>query len=81
LGGNLHISQGIEIHEWHADADKVQVSFKLNRKGSGNIYLYLPGRPGNAFIKEKSMSLLSKGPGMYTINLENADGAKLRIER
>ncbi len=45
IGSNLHISQGMEIVEWHADEKAITATVRLPRKTSGSIFLKLPRTP------------------------------------
>jgi alpha-galactosidase len=46
VGDTLHITQGGEIESWKVSADDLQFKvMDLNRKASGDIYLWLPEEP------------------------------------
>ena len=81
LGGDLHLSQGIEISDWIIEDQEIQVRFDLGRQTSGKIELCLPWPPGNAWFHEKPAMLHDRGFGIYTLNIEDVDGAELRIKR
>lgn len=42
VGSDLHISQGVEVDDWHADQDGVDLTLRLPRTTNGSVYLYLP---------------------------------------
>jgi len=81
LGGDLHLSQGLEISDWCVEEDKVSLQLDLGRQASGKIDLYLPWYPESAGLKEQLAVLHDQGFGIHSINLEDVDGAELQIKR
>lgn len=45
VGSDLHISQGMEIVEWHADEKAITATVRLPRKTSGSVFLKLAKTP------------------------------------
>jgi len=45
LGSDLHLSQGIELKEWHLDDSRLEFRLDLERYVEGNCYLRLPSIP------------------------------------
>jgi len=45
LGSDLHLSQGIELKEWHLESGKLEFKLDLGRAAEGNCYLQLPSVP------------------------------------
>jgi len=79
LGSDIHISQGIEIHEWHYKQNELSVHFKLDRQASGQIFVYLPWQPASARIQDEKQRITEHGRGIYSISLEDVDGKTLLI--
>ncbi len=80
LGGDLHISQGLEISEWQVSPTN-GVRFKLARPGKavGEIDLYLPAAPERVFLNEKEKSWRHIGEGRYRIQVEFVQSAVIEI--
>ncbi|MEA3325770.1 MAG: alpha-galactosidase [Chloroflexota bacterium] len=81
LGSDLHLSQGLEISDWRVGDHEVLLRFDLGRQASGKIDLYLPGQPEGAWFHGQPALVHDQGSGIYTLNIEDVDGAELRIKR
>jgi hypothetical protein len=79
LGGNLHISQGMEICYIKQSNTEVIYRFNLGRHASGKIHLFLHWHLFNAFYKDKPILLQNQGFGVHSLDLSDVDGAELRI--
>jgi alpha-galactosidase len=58
VGSDLHISQGMEIVEWHTGGDALTATVRLPRKTSGSVFLKLAKSPrtvrvNGAMVKEE----------------------------
>lgn len=53
LGSDLHISQGMEVAEWEANAAVIRATLRLPRKASGNVVLKLPGTNWEITVNEQ----------------------------
>lgn len=80
LGGDLHISQGMEVAAWHP-AEK-GLSFCLERPGStsGLIELALPGAPVRASLNGNSLAWEESGNGIYRLAVSFEQSADLQLE-
>ncbi|MDD5370054.1 MAG: alpha-galactosidase [Anaerolineaceae bacterium] len=59
LGSDLHISQGMEIEAWEADAEGLRVAFHLPRRTTGQVDLVLPRTPRLAWLEGNDLSWMS----------------------
>jgi hypothetical protein len=53
LGSDLHISQGMEVAEWEANAAVIRATLRLPRKASGNVVLKLPATNWEITVNEQ----------------------------
>jgi hypothetical protein len=81
LGSDLHLSQGMEISQWHSEKNELLLQFKLDRATSGKVFFYLPWQPAGAWFKEHSYLLEDLGGKIYAIYLEDLDGKTLTIKK
>ena len=67
LGGNLHISQGLEIAQWTAPSHE-GVRLQLDRPGKaqGEIELYLPRPPKKAILNQQAITWRPTSKFCYT---------------
>ena len=67
LGGNLHISQGLEVDTWQ-ETEK-QLHFTINRPGltKGYIYLYIPKGISHATLNQNPINPKPKGNNIYQL--------------
>jgi len=54
LGSDLHLSQGIELKEWHLEDSRLEFKLDLGRNVEGNCYLRLQSLPNQVFQNGKS---------------------------
>jgi alpha-galactosidase len=66
LGGNLHISQGLEVSAWNWEANS-RLSLQLQRPGrsQGHIELSFPHPPKAAFLDGRATGWEFSGEGRY----------------
>jgi alpha-galactosidase len=79
LGGSLHLSQGMEIKDWHHQKDAITFSLALGHLVGGEIFLYLPKAPLGAWISGQSEMPQDLGGGIYSLYLQEAEGKEIKI--
>jgi alpha-galactosidase len=77
LGGDLHISQGLEVRNWHWAPETGELAFRLARPGyaQGVIDLALPNRIQSARLNGASLSWKMAGAGIYRFQVAFKDEA------
>lgn len=80
LGSNLHVSQGLEVKQWHPEASSV--AFNLERPGAGHgfIELSLPGKTQNASMDGVALDWEQSGEGRYRFSVAFDRRASIRID-
>jgi alpha-galactosidase len=78
LGGDLHISQGIELSKWHETEDGVDFKLTLPRVMDGVVDLYLP-KPARAFTDDGDLSLTEIKENCYRIEVSVRDNLDIHI--
>ena len=80
LGSDLHISQGLEVIEWHPHPTGLW--FRLQRPGraQGRIEITTPQPIEAVSLDGTPISWKSNNPGRYTIGLEFYREAKIEID-
>ena len=81
LGSDLHLSQGMEISQWHSEKNELSLQFKLDRETSGKVFFYLPWQPTGAWFKGHSHLMEDLGGKIYAFYLEDLDGESLTIKK
>ncbi len=56
LGSSVHISQGLEIGTWKADAKKLAFKIEAGRQTNALVDIYIPKSPKKATCNEKEMT-------------------------
>jgi len=79
LGGDLHLSQGLEISAWQATDQTVSFTLDLDRKVSGNIYLYLPWVPKGAKANGTPCPINPVRDSVYAVHLPPAAGHSIQV--
>ena len=80
LGGDLHLSQGKEIRDWHPQNHSLTFSCKLGHQTNGQVFLHLPQAPLGAWIDGGSHMLQEQERGIYSLYLEEAEGREIQIK-
>ena len=80
LGGDLHLSQGMEVSEWQNKPDELHISFSLGRNASGTLNFYLPWKPSGVWFRGETRMMQDQGRGVYSVELEDLDGERLIIK-
>lgn len=80
VGSDLHISQGMEIAEWHADGTVLTATVRLPRKTSGNIFLRLPKPPRTIRVNGEMVEGEELGGANWRIPVKVDGFAHVEIE-
>ncbi|HWQ83492.1 MAG TPA: hypothetical protein VN363_02935, partial [Anaerolineales bacterium] len=84
LGGDIHISQGLEVSGWQVaeTSDHHTLEISLERPGltQGCIDLYLPTPPHQAFLNGKPLPASELQPRCYRFNLDFDGSAGILIQ-
>jgi alpha-galactosidase len=80
LGSELHISQGLEVTQWHL-ADH-GLTFSLERPASerGSLELSLPAKPDGAFLDGKPLEWEQSAKGCYRFSVAFDRHASIKID-
>jgi alpha-galactosidase len=80
LGGDLHISQGLEVTDWQFKNG--QLNFTISRPGNaqGRIEIAAPGSIKSAILGDKSIRWNEVAQGRYTFQLEFHQEARIEID-
>jgi alpha-galactosidase len=81
LGSDLHISQGMEVAEWEATAEKVSATIRLPRKAGGRIVVKLPGANWQCTVNDKKVMGKELGRGVIEIPVQVDGFAHLELRR
>ncbi len=81
LGGDLHLSQGVEIRTWHVADQTVSFTLDLDREVSGNIYLYLPWVPKGAKANGTPCPINPVRDSVYAVHLPPAAGHSIQVAK
>lgn len=79
LGGDLHISQGVEVREWQVTPQQVRLIMELPRRVAGEVELLLPEPPAQATINGETCSWRALGERRYAFNLSFDQHGELQI--
>ena len=80
LGGDLHISQGLEVAQW--SVTNGEVDFLLQRPGSaqGQIELFLASPPSQILLENESVSWDQLSPGIYRLDVAFSRRAHIEVK-
>lgn len=70
VGSDLHISQGVELEGWQEGVDGLNITLRLPRSTTGNLYLYLPGEVSTAVVNEVTVELQQLNGSIYRLPVE-----------
>lgn len=79
LGGNLHISQGLEILDWQVRDHGVKFSLDRPGKARGRIELAIPGQIERATSSEAHLTWEPGSQGVYSFDMEFDKRASIEI--
>lgn len=79
LGGDLHISQGLEVTSW--EAGEQELSFRLERPGQcdGRIELWLPHQPRHIILNGEKTTFHPLEMSRYSVPVHFQDEARIKI--
>lgn len=80
LGGDLHISQGIEVAEWQSSRKNVKATLRLPRKTDGVVRLWVPEEFNSVAVNGIQLDLRPDQEGVLTIPVAVDGFAKILIE-
>ena len=80
LGGDLHISQGIEVAEWKITSQGVAATLRLPRKADGMIRVWVPGSAPSVSVNGTTSELHPDQEGVLSIPVDVDGFAKILIE-
>ena len=80
LGSDLHISQGMELVEWKAEAKVIQATLRLPRKTSGNITIAIGGELDSVAVNDRSVECRVISPGIVEIPVEVDGFATIEVK-
>jgi alpha-galactosidase len=69
LGGDLHISQGLEVTQWHPEGRGLAFGIERPMFQSGSLELRLPGKPQEAFQDGAALEWEQSGKGRYRFSV------------
>jgi hypothetical protein len=70
LGGDLHISQGLEVIEWRPDKDGLQLTIERPGRSHGRIDLAIPNAIDSAYLNGEPVLRETFSEGCYSFELE-----------
>jgi hypothetical protein len=80
LGGDVHISQGLEVASWDRPANGLEVGLQAAGLVDGVIDLYLPKDVQTATLEGGDLELEACGDGIYRFSVAFDQQALLRIQ-
>jgi hypothetical protein len=81
LGGDLHISQGLEVAGWKISPRRVELKLERPGEARGSIFLSLPAPPKKALLLKEECKWQVVQEGIYRFPLEIQPKATLRLHR
>lgn len=69
LGGDIHLSQGMELAEWQPREDGLRFSLALNHQAVGEVDLYLPKEPETIRAGEQDVTFRLVGEHIYRVDV------------
>jgi alpha-galactosidase len=79
LGGDLHISQGLEITKWETSSSQMRLNISRLGFSQGQIDIYSPNTPKKAFVNTKETTWKILLPNCYRLNVRFYKTADLEI--
>jgi hypothetical protein len=71
VGDTLHISQGLELDSMRIAEGRLDIqTIDLDRKVTGELWLALPGKPGEVRSNGQIVQVEQKEEGVYALHLE-----------
>ncbi|GAP14146.1 alpha-galactosidase [Longilinea arvoryzae] len=69
VGGNFHISQGLEISSWNVSGNGVNFDLSLPRRAYGEIEIALPRIPHRISLNQQTLSWEGRSDNCYRLRL------------
>lgn len=79
VGGNLHISQGMEIGSWNSTNNGLNFEIALPRRAYGEIEVALPRIPHRISLDQQTLSWESRSDNCYRLRLNVDHKARIDI--
>jgi alpha-galactosidase len=79
LGGDLHISQGLEVAGWDVQANRLQLRLQRPGTARGRVVLALPQPPGRAMLENGEIAWVEEISGVYRFNVEFDQAGSLDV--
>ena len=79
LGGDLHISQGLEVDHWSGTSKFMNLQLVRYGKTEGQIDLYLPHKPTQITVNQEKTDWQVLGEDIYRVKLGFNQNAKMLI--
>jgi len=80
LGGDLHISQGLEVAEWQSTGKGVKATIRLPRKTSGVVRIGVPEAVSSVSVNGKSLEAKPDQDGVLEIPVDVDGFVRLEIK-
>lgn len=74
IGGNIHISQGLEVEKLRNEKNKIDIWFSQKKRLCGHIDLVLPRKPKKATHNGKSVDWVTVNSAIYRFILWDDPG-------
>ena len=79
VGGDLHISQGLEVRDWQLAPGQLQLTLERPGLAQGEVELYLPGQLQSAVLDGEPAPSEATGHGTYRFSVRFKHTAKLDL--
>jgi alpha-galactosidase len=79
LGGDLHLSQGLEVTAWEVFSDELRFSIQRPGRIAGSVDLSLPGPVRNVTLNGSSLVWELVADGVYRLPLQAFETAAIQV--
>ncbi len=69
IGGDVHLSQGMEISSWREDRDGISFDMSLNHQSEGGLDVYLPMPPESIYAVDEEVEYSQVADNIYRLNI------------
>ena len=80
LGGDLHISQGLEVSSWEPNPKGINLVLSRPGKAQGIVELYLPQKPSAAWLNGEPLHWETDNESLYQFAVDFSKQAQIRID-
>lgn len=70
LGSDLHFCQGVEVAEWHQEGNLLEMTLRLPRSTSGEVFLRLPCGTGQVRVNGNPAALTLVEQDIYSLPVQ-----------